>query len=161
MADEQTVFKGSPAAGIYAGTFFLCAIALCAILAGAFFLKDDKFRLALLLLVIIPIVVSLYKFVLLKCLVYEITTERIKISQGLFSKRTEEIELYRVKDTTLVEPVSLRMFSAGNIIVNTADTSAPNLELRGIKNAGEVRETLRKNVDLCRDRKRTRVTELE
>jgi len=161
MTEEQTVFKGSPSAAIYLGTFLLCAIAFGAILAGGFFLPNDQYRLFVLLLLILPICIALYKFILLKCLVYEITTVRIKISEGLFSKRTEEIELYRVKDTTLVEPALLRLFSAGNIVVNTADASSANLVLRGIKQAGEVRETLRKNVELCRDRKRTRVTELE
>ena len=98
---------------------------------------------------------------LLKARVYEVTTERIKVTDGIFSKKTDELELYRVKDTTLVEPFLLRMFSVGNILITTADASTPSLELEGLKGARELREQLRTNIEACRDRKRTRVTELE
>ncbi|MGI8965645.1 MAG: PH domain-containing protein, partial [Limisphaerales bacterium] len=112
-------------------------------------------------LLILPLLFALIKWWLIKSRIYEITTERIKITNGIFSKKTDEMELYRVKDATLVEPFLLRLFSVGDIQVTSADASTPALQLEGIAGASGVREELRKNVEACRDRKRTRITELE
>jgi hypothetical protein len=81
--------------------------------------------------------------------------------RGIVSKRTDELELYRVKDTSLIEPFIYRMFSVGNISVVTNDASTPTLELRAIKNAKEIREELRASIEECRARKRTGLVELE
>ncbi len=165
MAEEKLVFKGSPSAVVSLGTFILCSTAflfllVCIVLSWSR-LSNSVLRFALIALLFAPIVVALVKWAVIKARVYEITSERIKITDGIFSKKTEELELYRVKDTTLLEPFLLRTFGAGSILITTADASTPSLELEGLKGAKELREQLRTNIEACRDRKRTRVTELE
>ena len=53
--------------------------------------------------------------ILVKSIRYEITSERIKITSGIFSKQTSALELYRVKDYTLEAPFFYRLFHLGNI----------------------------------------------
>ncbi len=165
MTEEKTVYKGSPSMVVNFGTFFLCALIFAGILVGIVIywnkVAPPELRFVLLALLAIPLLVALSKWLLIKSQVYEITTERIKMTKGIFSKKTDELELYRVKDTTLIEPFLLRMFSAGDIEITSADASTPAIRLVGIKQAKAVREELRKNIEARRDRKGTRTLELE
>lgn len=110
---------------------------------------------------IVPIFYALVKWIQLRSRHYEITTQRVRLRQGVFSKRTDELELYRVKDSTVVEPFWQRLFGVGSIVITTNDASTPSLTLAALPGALEIREKLRVAVEECRDRKRVRIAELE
>ena len=116
---------------------------------------------ALLCVLVIPIFYAIAKWIQLRCRVYELTTQRVRIRQGVFSKRTDELELYRVKDSTVLEPFWQRLFGVGNILITTNDTTTPTLLLEALPHAADTREKLRAAVEECRDRKRVRIAELE
>jgi uncharacterized membrane protein YdbT with pleckstrin-like domain len=120
-----------------------------------------NFGVWLLCFLIIPIPYAIWVWIKTRSEVYEITTQRIKLHTGILNKKTEDIELYRVKDTTLEEPALLRYYGAGNIIVETHDVSAQHVTLRGIPGARELREKLRESIEAVRDRKRVRTVENE
>jgi uncharacterized membrane protein YdbT with pleckstrin-like domain len=140
QTEEQPIWKGTSSHAIYLGTYTLC-ILFCWL--------------------IVPIFYGLWKWLMLRTREYEVTTERIRIRSGLFSKRTEELELYRVKDYALLEPFWLRLFKAGDIQLITHDTSNPLLVLEGVPNAVSLLNDIRKSVEICRERKRVRLAELE
>jgi uncharacterized membrane protein YdbT with pleckstrin-like domain len=108
-----------------------------------------------------PIGYTGWRWLLLRSRVYEVTTERIRVSTGILTRRTDELELYRVEDITLVEPLSLRLFGLGNLELATNDTSNPKLVLPAIKGVKQLREDLRKAVEERREKKHVRVTEFE
>lgn len=137
---EQTIWKGSSSHFVNLGTYLVCG----------FFSW-----------LIFPLFIALYKWLQNKCRVFEITTERIKISRGVFSRRTDEVELYRVQDYVLEEPFRLRLFHLGNIVVTSSDNTNPVVLIEGIPDAAELRDQIRTSVERCRDRKRVRVTEFE
>ena len=110
---------------------------------------------------IVPIFYALAKWVQLRSRHYELTTQRLRIRQGVFSKRTDELELYRVTDSTVYEPFWQRFFGVGNIVIATNDTSTPSITLEALPNAGDIREKLRTAIEQCRDRKGVRVMEME
>ena len=93
--------------------------------------------------------------------VYEISTERLKLSRGVISKRHDDLELYRVKDTTLEEPLALRMFGLGNILLDTSDRSTPQVRIHAIRDARHVREILRTNIEELRTKKKVREVDFE
>jgi uncharacterized membrane protein YdbT with pleckstrin-like domain len=115
----------------------------------------------LLCILVIPIPYAIVKWIQLRSRVYELTSQRIRIRQGVFSKRTDELELYRVKDSTVLEPFWQRIFGVGNIVVTTNDETTPTLTLEALPHAPEIREKLRTAIEECRDRKRVRIAELE
>jgi uncharacterized membrane protein YdbT with pleckstrin-like domain len=78
---------------------------------------------------------------------------------GVFNRKTEEIELYRVRDSSLDEPLLLRLFGAGNVVVYAIDSSAPTIVLRGVRAAADVRQKLRAAVEAVREQKRVRSIE--
>ncbi|MEP6662508.1 MAG: PH domain-containing protein [Verrucomicrobiota bacterium] len=165
MADERIIFKGNPSPVANFGAFVLSVIFFLAICVGLFLLRrhlpESNARFIFYLLPLVPLLFFLSEWVMLKFLCYEITTERIKVIRGLLSKRTDELELYRVKDTSLVEPFIYRMFSVGNIVIVTNDASTPTIDLRAIPDAKQVREALRASIEECRTRKRAGIVELE
>lgn len=165
MAEERIIYKGNPSTVAILGTLILCAILFVGLsIALVVFWKDippGPIQKTVFWLPLIPLLIFLFKWIGLNFLTYEITNERIKLIRGIVSKRTDELELYRVKDTSLVEPFIYRLFSVGNISVVTNDASTPKLELTAIKNAKEIREQLRASVEECRTRKRTGLVELE
>jgi uncharacterized membrane protein YdbT with pleckstrin-like domain len=135
MSEEQTIWKGTPSAAL-------------------------DFWLNLGCLLVLPIPWALGRWIARRNHVIEITTERLRITRGIFSKRTDEVELYRVRDTTFFQPFLLRMFGKGNLQLNTDDATTPVVTLAGIPADQSLRDRLRSAVEACRDRKRTRVSEL-
>jgi uncharacterized membrane protein YdbT with pleckstrin-like domain len=165
MADERIIFKGNPSIVSILGPLILCVVLfLGGSIALVVFWNQLPKGIGRQITFWVPIIPMLYllgKYVALKFVEYEITSERVKLIKGILSKRTDELELYRVKDTSLVEPFIYRMFGAGNILILTGDESTPQLELKAIKNAKEIREHLRASVEECRTRKRAGIVELE
>lgn len=85
---------------------------------------------------------------------YRITTERVVIETGLFSKRMDQIDLYRINDYVVERPFSQRIVGTGNIVLATMDRSSPELRLDGLKtDVMALYETLRKATE---EMKRTR-----
>ncbi len=160
MSDEKTLFKGASSPVTNLGTFLLCgAVFITALVVS--FLVAPPFNFLLWAAAGIALGYGLVCWLLIRFRVYEVTTERIRRTTGILTRRTDELELYRVKDASLVEPLGMRLFGCGNIVVTTNDASTPTLELTCVKGARELREQMRQSIEVCRDRKRVRVTELE
>lgn len=105
-------------------------------------------------LLIPPLLAAMWAYVKIRFgLRYEISTERMRIITGIFTRRTEEIELYRVKDTALIEPFWLRMVGLGNVELSTSDHSTPIVTIVAVPKPAELRETIRHLVETNRDRK--------
>ena len=55
---------------------------------------------------------------------YRLTTTRIVMERGLFSKRLEQIDLYRVEDYVVELPLGQRMLGTGNLVITTTDRTS-------------------------------------
>ncbi len=135
MTEEVSVWSGTPSQVTNLGTF---------VLTGLFFW------------LIFPLFVSLWQWLVTKNTKYELTSQRLKTRHGVLNKTMDDLELYRIKDYKLDRPLWLRMFSLGNVILETSDLSHPTVTVRAIRNAEELRETMRKYVEARRDQKRVR-----
>lgn len=118
-----------------------------------------NFWLNLSCLLILPIPWAFWQWLTLRNHRIQITSQRIRVTTGIFSKRSEELELYRVRDLTFVQPFLLRLFGKGNIHLTSNDASSPAMTLEGMPADLELRDRLRRAIEACRDRKRARVAE--
>ncbi|MDC1451428.1 PH domain-containing protein [Vicingaceae bacterium] len=99
------------------------------------------------------VLISLWKYLTVKTWKFKITNQRITDEKGVLSKVTNELELFRVKDITLVQPFWLRLVGLSNIVLVTSDKSNPLFVIPGVKNGKELREELRTVVDKRRTEK--------
>ena len=56
---------------------------------------------------------------------FKITTQRVVVTHGLFSQDVEEVEFYRVQDTTYHQNVLERIVGIGTITLFSRDKTAP------------------------------------
>ncbi len=110
---------------------------------------------------VIPVFMMLWKWLVVKNTKYELTTERLKTRYGVLNKQMDEIELYRVRDYRFEQPFFLRIFSLGNVVMQTSDKSHPLVTIRAIPNGEELRERIRTHVEECRARKGVREIDFE
>lgn len=124
--EEKTIYEGSPSQWTNFKVFFLCGL-FCWL--------------------IVPIFIALYNYFLVKCTKTTITTKRIIVERGLFSKRTDEILLKRVTDTKLFEPFLLRILGLANLTIFSTDKTRPELMIAAIHNGKNIWNELRTSVE--------------
>lgn len=83
---------------------------------------------------------------------YKISKDELIITKGFFSRHTDTIELYLLKDPDLKETLWQRLFHVGSIGVRIDDSSRHTragmfIELKNIKKAAEVRKLLRDYIE--------------
>ncbi len=151
---EQTIWEGSQSQVLNFGIFIsIGIISIIIIMLSILF-----FPIAA-VLVIIPLVYLFIKWLTVRNHRYKVTTERIFYTTGIFSKKTEALELYRVRDVDMYEPFWQRIFKLGNIALTTSDKTAMNFLLKAVPHPNELMNNIRKNVELRRDVKRVRGVE--
>ncbi len=165
MIQKTVYIKIRPSQILNLETFVLSLLAIPVII-----LMDDMLR-QYLPLPLIPesVTIHLYRlpiylsvFVLLNlvyqilrvyCIRYEIDTEELRCYSGIFSRKHEFIENYRIKDYRIERPLIYRMFGLGNLIIYTSDKTTPVFRLDAIRDPEEKYKILRGLVELNRREK--------
>ncbi len=75
---------------------------------------------------------------------YELTTQRVRLIRGLLGRSYHEIELVRVRDTSVTQHLGERALNVGDVTITSTDQSHPQFTLHNVKNPMEVREMIRK-----------------
>lgn len=162
MTEEKIIFTGSPSVLTRFGSLFLGLLILLGAAVAAIILRDrPPLGIVFGALAVLALIYLLAVTMLVKATQYEVTNERLRVRRGLLTKRTDELELYRANDTSLIEPLSLRMLGLGTIEIRCADPSTPIVYLHAVHGARKLREELRQAIEDCRDRKKVRVTEFD
>ena len=164
---EQTVWRGTSSQLKNAGAFAVWAIASLAIIGIAMALSraaNSAMASAgpfVLLLLIVPIGIVLSRFLATRTKNYELTNERLKITEGIFSKVTDTLELYRVKDIETRQPFVYRVMGIENVQLNTSDTSSPFILIEAIPCAVGLGDKVRNQVETIRQQKGVREIDVE
>lgn len=165
MIQNTVYFKSRPSQLINLETYLLTILAVPAIM-----LVDEILKQQLLFsLISEKLAVHIYRFpvylgayVLLNaayqvlrvyCIRYEIDSEELRHYSGIFRRKHEYVELYRIKDFRVERPLVYRMFGFGNLIIYTSDKTTPIFRLDAIRNPEEKYKILRGLVELNRREK--------
>jgi uncharacterized membrane protein YdbT with pleckstrin-like domain len=136
MTDEQIQWTGHPSQWQNLGWFLAC-------------------------LLVLPIPFALWKWLETRHTVYTLTDQRLKFTRGVLTRTTEDLELYRVRDTRFEQGFFERMLGLGRIRLYTTDETSPEIVLPFIAGAEGVRERIRALVEARRDAKRVRYLDAE
>ena len=150
MSEENTLWKGSPSQWLNIGPFTAALVLGIGIIIGGMFFPPAWAALA------IPAVYMLWKYLVVRTQVFELTSERLRITKGVINQHVDEIELYRVKDSLMIRTWWMRLTGLASIQLETSDRSMPQLVIPAIHGGTEMRELLRKQVEAQRDKKRVR-----
>ena len=74
---------------------------------------------------------------------YELTSQRLRITRGLFGRSMEEIDLVRVRDSKVTQHLGERALNLGDVEIYTSDPTTPEVKLENVRDPMEVREILR------------------
>ncbi len=129
MSQEKVLWTGRPSHLINSGVYTAC-ILFCWL--------------------IIPACYGLWRWLQLRSIEYTLTTERLKVRTGVLNRETDTLELYRVRDFRVHEPLYLRALSLADIILATDDLSDPVLVLRAIPDASNLSDVIRERVEIMR-----------
>jgi membrane protein YdbS with pleckstrin-like domain len=137
---EETIWRGTASQLKNLGCFILCFL-FCWL--------------------IVPIFIGFRRYLETKNQMFELTSERLKMTEGIFSKVTESLELYRVKDIEVLQPFIYRTVGLENIKVNTSDLSSPVILIDGISQKVGLADKLRNQVEIIRAQKNVRELDIE
>jgi membrane protein YdbS with pleckstrin-like domain len=137
---EEIVWRGTSSQWKNFGVYFLCGL-FCWL--------------------VVPIFFALSRYLQTKCKIFELTTQRLKITSGIFSKVAETLELYRVKDNETRQPFLSRLVGVENVQMNTSDASSPFVSIEAVPSNVGLADKLRNQVEIIRQQKRVREIDIE
>ena len=105
---------------------------------------------------LLPLPFALWKYLTTRMTSYTLKADRLICQQGIIHRTQDEVELYRVKDYTMVAPLLYRWLGIVNLVLFTSDKTHPTLVLKGIHGAYQVKELIRKQVEKLRVEKGVR-----
>ncbi|OPZ22901.1 MAG: Bacterial membrane flanked domain protein [candidate division BRC1 bacterium ADurb.BinA364] len=168
---EESVWIGGPSQLINIKAYLVCgalfvAAAACLILLPMKLSEEnaryEKFSIygcsAILLILAL---IAFWNWLEIRCLRFELTTQRLLKKIGVFARRTDVLEIYRVKDISMTESIFERMFGLGTIVLNTSDQTTPIVKLQSIKDPRDLVDKIRHNVERRRVEKGVRELDVE
>jgi len=164
---EEIVWRGSVSQWRNFGFFLLqilvavAVVIIWVLLTRATSPEIRNFSGYILLLLVVPIFIAAKRYLQTKCRIYEVTTERLKTTEGIFSKITDTLEFYRVKDIERQQPFLYRLCGIENVQLNTSDTSSPLVMIEAIPHEAGLADKIRNQVETIRQQKGVREIDVE
>lgn len=100
---------------------------------------------------------ALYRYWQIRQTVYSLGPEVLHISSGIFLRRTDSLELYRVKDYIVTRNLVMQVFGIMNLTLLTTDLTGPVIILKGIPKS-DLPDVIRERVQ--RARQNSKIVEL-
>ncbi|MBL9190195.1 MAG: PH domain-containing protein [Opitutaceae bacterium] len=158
-APEVILWRGTPSQWTNLGSYILCLLLAAAI--GALYRVVTPVQPLILAGLGLPALWALCRWIATRTERYELSTERIRVRTGFFSRTTQEIELYRVRDYSTVEPFWLRLVGVGHVILTSSDRSTPQIVLRAVPRVATLKDLIRTHTEHMRRRRGVRDLDLD
>jgi uncharacterized membrane protein YdbT with pleckstrin-like domain len=154
---EQTVWQGSPSQALNLPVYLMLGLGVIVATVGLLYLRPapsattDVNPRAIFPWIIAAIWVlcgigALITYLKTSTTKYVLTTERLRVTTGVLSTVTEDLELRRVRDSIILRPFWARVAGLGDVQIMSADASTPRAVLRAIKDPDAVQAQIRSHV---------------
>lgn len=91
---------------------------------------------------------------------YQLSEDRLFVSEGFLNIRDDEVLLYRVRDIDTRRSLWQRIFGVGTVTVMSSDKTMPTLVLQNIKDPVFVKELIHRHVEEMKIQRRVRFGEV-
>jgi uncharacterized membrane protein YdbT with pleckstrin-like domain len=89
--------------------------------------------------------VAWYRLLYIRSFQYLITHEYIRMTSGIFFKRIDQLEMFRVKDYIITQSFILQLFKLMYLTLKSTDPENPVIQFRGIPESA-ITDTIRDRV---------------
>ena len=90
-----------------------------------------------------------YRLLYIRNFQYLISKEYIRFSRGIFFKRVDQLEMYRIKDYIITQSFILQLFGLMNLTLKSTDPENPVISLTGIVES-DITDKIRERVQKAR-----------
>lgn len=139
---KKIILKVSTIYGIYKQTLYIFFLFLFVFISFYFLKEDNILSKYPNISKLLPLVFGSLSVIFLLRIIYgvmyhkligiELYEDRIILRKGVFSRKRDYLELYRVKDFNEYQSFFMRIFKIMNVTLETSDKSDPLLHLYGI-----------------------------
>ena len=84
---------------------------------------------------------------------YTLTSEKLIIDSGFFSRKQEEVRLYRMTDFSVKQNLIERILGIGRIEISSSDNTQGEFILLGVKKPYKIKDLLSDSVEKEREKK--------
>ncbi len=156
--DEKTLlFEGSPSWRAFFGSYVLVCLFTPVVAAGALWLVTNYTHLSSLyqaLALLIPLAVGVTWFLILSMMRrsnrVRITNRSVETESGVFSKKIDVLELWRIRDLRYKQSFLDRVLGIAHIEVFSKDVTSPHFEIVGMPASRAIFEKLRDSIEIQR-----------
>ena len=157
---EETIWKGTSSQWKNCGAFAMLILSVPVSVGLHMRFRGTGIAPWSYLLFVAAALWTLWKWVQLKTTVFHLTTERLLTVSGLLTKVTDTLELYRVRDLKIVQPLTQRLLGLQNIDLFTSDASSAEVNLDFVPVNLNLGDKIRKCVETCRSAKNVRMMDV-
>ena len=150
---ETLFWSGSPSQWVNFNRYLFCGVVTLGVASVGIFAPP------LLFLLILPVGLALGYWMTIRSVRYDLTDQRIIYTTGIFSRTTQYLEFFRVRDMKVEEPFWLRMVGKCNIYLLTTDLTTPELKLWAVPNDTSFHQRIRQAILEAQDKKHVRFFE--
>lgn len=156
---EQTVWQGSPSQAVNLPVYMTLGIGVLVATVALLLLRANTLPSAtddlnprsvypwiILAVWVISGIAALTTYLKVSTTKYVLTTERLRVTTGILSTMTEDLELRRVRDSIILRPFWARLAGLGDVQILSADASTPRMVLHAVKDPDGVQTKIRSMV---------------
>lgn len=156
---ERTVWQSSPSQAVNLPTYLLLGLGVLVTTIGLLVLRGrtpvsattdfnvrSVYPWIIVAIWVLAGIGALLTYLKVSTTRYVLTSERLRVTTGVLSTRTEDLELRRVRDSVILRPFWARLAGLGDVQILSADASTPRVVLHAIKNPDDVQSMIRSNV---------------
>jgi len=148
--DNTVLFGGTPSMWLLFGVFFRAAAMFVFLGFAAYWPIDEiltsyqvdqaiidaveKYRLLVAgSIAALVVIVVIYKIISLKSIRYVVTPDRVEWSRGIFDRRVDNIDMFRIVDLRLRRTLLDCAFGIGSVVLITKDQTDPEFEFKKLR----------------------------
>jgi len=105
---------------------------------------------AVVILFFVTLLKLMIEFIKINSREYNLSSERFTLTTGFLNKRVDNLELYRINDIAQEQTFVQRIFEIGDVIIYSSDESTPTLKILNVAKYIDLKEGLRKNIEIVR-----------
>ena len=159
--EKKIIYEGTPSWRAYFANYFLIVVLTPAIAALSGWLSHRWYQaqgMTLALAILIPVGVGVVAFftttLVRRSTRVRMTNRSVENEQGVFSKKIDVLELWRIRDVRYKQSLLDRILGIAHIEVFTKDVTSPHFQIVGMPAGRQVFEKLRDSIEIQRQSKR-------